>query len=75
MDVRLKVVVKTSARSLLIFKPNELHGTTQANGASNKSITFAFSKRIGDAFTKLKELQMESGKSLEIYDETGSEHI
>ena len=74
VDTSLKVVVKTSGRSLLVFRPNELHVTTQDNGVVNRSITFAFSKRIGDAFAQLKELQMK-GKDVEIYDESTSEHI
>lgn len=66
VDVGLKVLLKTSARSLLIFKPNERHGTTLPHGAVNKSVTAAFCQRIANAMEELtrsgKEYIISSGE-------------
>lgn len=52
VDAGLKVVVKQAAGTLMIFRPEHHHGTTAAEGMSNRAVSITFSQRILDAFEK-----------------------
>ena len=41
----------------MAFQPEQLHGTTIANGAVNTGMAITFSRRVGDAWKDAKELK------------------
>ena len=66
VDASLRVVVKQAKGTLMVFRPEFYHGTTLAAGAINCAVTYAFSKRVVDAW---REMQEEQG--VQIIEETG----
>ena len=57
VDVGLKVVVRQATGTMMAFQPEQLHGTTIANGAVNTGMAITFSRRVSDAWNDAKELQ------------------
>lgn len=55
VDAGLKVVVKQAAGTLMVFRPAHPHGTTAAEGMSNRAISITFSQRILDAYEVAKK--------------------
>jgi hypothetical protein len=57
VDVGLKVVVRQATGTMMAFQPEQLHGTTIANGAVNTGMAITFSRRVGDAWEEAKRLK------------------
>ncbi|KAJ3978905.1 hypothetical protein F5890DRAFT_1559490 [Lentinula detonsa] len=57
VDANLRVVVAGAVGTMFAFDPTHVHGTTVTGGTQNLNLTFAFSKKIGEAFAKLDEQQ------------------
>lgn len=85
VDVHLKVVIVNAAATMFAFQPEHEHGTTVTGGTTNRNYTFAFSRRIGEAFAELEKKKRDvfgdcdwgAGKGNlddEHYDWTAEEH-
>ncbi|PPQ82430.1 hypothetical protein CVT26_013349 [Gymnopilus dilepis] len=55
VDITLGVVVRQAQGTLLVIRPEHQHGTTKSYGMWNASIVISFSKRLADAWEKVKQ--------------------
>ncbi|KAF4605852.1 hypothetical protein EYR40_004643 [Pleurotus pulmonarius] len=53
VDVGLRVAVRAASASLVIWNPNNAHGTTRSYGAENSGIAITFSSKVCDVYRKL----------------------
>ena len=64
VDITLGVVVRQAQGTLLVIRPEYLHGTTKSYGMWNATIAISFSKRLAEAWAEVKK----NSSGIEIYD-------
>ncbi|KAF7424823.1 hypothetical protein PC9H_010134 [Pleurotus ostreatus] len=56
VDVGLRVAVRAASASLVIWNPNNAHGTTRSYGAENSGIAITFSSKVCDVYRTLTSM-------------------